>query len=133
MNFWQTVSWQNHECDIVLSLFEYKGHYARISSSREFGCREYFHIQPSKSFPPHFPHIYSCTHCSLEPTTNRRAENSPDTIITFLAPMNFTECSTSHSMPRGSCNPHSRLETRRFKTRHFEKPRFPCFELQKLD
>ena len=26
-----------------------------------------------------------------------------------------------------------RLETRRSQMRHFEKPRFPCFELQKLD
>ena len=29
---------------------------------------------------------------------------------------------------RGKCYPRSRL-----KTRHFEKPRFPSFELQKLD
>ena len=35
--------------------------------------------------------------------------------------------------PRGNCNQTPRLETRRFQMRHFGKPRFPCFELQKLD
>ena len=37
------------------------------------------------------------------------------------------------NMPRGKCNPHSSLETRRFKKRHFEKSCFPCSVHQKLD
>ena len=41
--------------------------------------------------------------------------------------------SDRHTLPKGSCNPRSGLEMRRFKMRYFEKPRFPCSELQKLD
>ena len=42
--------------------------------------------------------------------------------------LNFDQVKT-----RGNCNPPSHLETRRFKMRHFEKPHFPCFQIQKLD
>ena len=47
----------------------------------------------------------------------------------------FKECTDTNndSKPRGNCNPRSRLEARRFKMRHFEKPRFPCSKLQKFD
>ena len=34
---------------------------------------------------------------------------------------------------RGKCYPRYHLEMRCFQTRHFEKPPFPCLDLQKLD
>ena len=37
------------------------------------------------------------------------------------------------SEPRGSCNLNCRLEVGHFQIGHFEKPRFPCSELLRLD
>ena len=41
--------------------------------------------------------------------------------------------SFQNTMPRGNCNLNCRLETGCFQTGHFEKPRFPCSELLRLD
>ena len=51
-------------------------------------------------------------------------------------PMKVVKAKSKASEPRGNYNhrfENSHLQTGRFKTGHFEMPRFPCSELQRLD